>query len=148
SRPAPARAPRRAPSRPVESRTAASDPAASRPVESRSRASGWRWFFHAYEPRRAGTMPAGFILVLMVLTLAAAAPLHATATLRKSNAKDKGEWRQATAEAVEAVSGHLGLDRLRNGIDDARGISAPTDVTTPEQLLAAQQHAQQQAAAS
>jgi hypothetical protein len=93
-------------------------------------------------------MPAGFILVLMVLTLVGAALLNANATLRKSNAKDKGEWRQATAQAVETVSGDLGLDRVRNAIDDARGINSPTNVTTPEQLLAAQQQAQQQAAAA
>jgi hypothetical protein len=91
-------------------------------------------------------MPAGFVLVLMVLTLAVASFLNADATLRKSNSKDKGAWRQDTAQAIATVSDDLRADRLRKAIDQARGVSTPENVVTPEELLASQQAQQQQLA--
>src|SRR5690242_19998535 len=91
-----------APTRPAtRPGSGAPERAAARPdVAPRRSTGGWRWFFRGYEPRREGTMPAGIILVLMVLTLVVAAFLNADATLRKSNSKDKGAWRQDTAQAL------------------------------------------------
>jgi hypothetical protein len=103
----------------------------------------WRWFVRPYEPKRNGTMPAGIVLVLMVATLFVAMFLNADATLRKSNSKDKGAWRQETAQAVASLSDAFGVSRLRRVIDDARGVSAPDDVVNTDQLLAEQQSQQQ-----
>src|SRR5262245_7962081 len=83
---------------------------------------GWRWFFSKPNHNgRPGTMPAGVVLVVGLATLVLLALLNAPATLRKSNAKDKGAWRQSTAQAVATLSDDLKLDTPRNLIDDARG---------------------------
>ncbi|MBI2704851.1 MAG: DUF459 domain-containing protein [Actinobacteria bacterium] len=102
---------------------------------------GVRWFLSAPQDKgHTGTMPAGVILVVGLAALVLLALLSAPATLRKSNAKDKGAWRQTTAQAVATISAAFRLDAPRNAIDDARGTGV-SRVVTADELLAQQRAA-------
>jgi hypothetical protein len=82
----------------------------------------WRWsyLFRSWRSRREGTMPAGLVIVVVVIGLLVAALLNADATLRKSKASGDG-LRQDVAAAVAAVSDALGLSGGRNRLDEALG---------------------------
>ncbi|WP_208027388.1 DUF459 domain-containing protein [Rhabdothermincola sediminis] len=71
-------------------------------------------------PERPGTMPAGIVLVVVVVGLLLAALLNADATLRKSKARGDG-FRQHVAQAVADVSDAVGLSGPRNALDEALG---------------------------
>lgn len=112
----------------------------------------WRRMFRPFRPGRAGTMPAGLILVVMLLALVIAGLLNADATLRKSNAKGDG-LRNDVARAVATVSDTFGLNLLRRSVDDALGKNTLSNVDAEELLrrqaeLAAQQAADEAAEAS
>lgn len=103
----------------------------------------WRRMFRPFRPGRAGTMPAGLILVVMVLALLVAGLLNADATLRKSNAKGDGV-RNEVARVVASVSDTLRINLLRKSVDDALGKNRLSDVDAEELVrrqaeLAAQQ---------
>jgi len=99
----------------------------------------WRWrdLFRSVQGQRDGTMPAGVVIVVVVLGLTAAMLLNADATLRKSKARGDG-LRQDVAAAVAGVSDFLGLSGGRNRLDEALGrdVGPAVDVET---LLAQQQ---------
>ena len=112
----------------------------------------WRRMFRPFRPRREGTMPAGLILVVMLLALAIAGLLNADATLRKSNAKGDG-IRNDIAHVVATVSDTFGINLLRKEIDSALGKNTLSNVDVEELLrqqaeLAAQQEADALAEAS
>lgn len=92
----------------------------------------WRYLFRS-PSRRDGTMPAGLVIVVVIVGLLVAALLNADATLRKSKAHGDG-LRQDVAGAVASVSDALGLSSGRNRLDEALGrdIGPAVDV---EQLL-------------
>ena len=96
----------------------------------------WRYLFRS-PSRREGTMPAGLVIVIVVVGLLAAALLNADATLRKSKSHGDG-FRQDVAAAVASVSDAIGLSGGRNRMDEALGrdIGPAVDV---EQLLDEQQ---------
>lgn len=88
-------------------------------------------------------MPAGLVLVVMVLALLVAGLLNADATLRKSNAKGDGV-RNEVARVVASVSDTLRINLLRKSVDDALGKNRLSDVDAEELVrrqaeLAAQQ---------
>jgi hypothetical protein len=105
----------------------------------------WRTVFSPFQPAKAGTMPAGLVLIVLVVGLLLAALLNADATLRKSNAKATdnalGDARHGVAEAVAAVSGVLHTDVPRAGIDEALGRKSGTggDAESTDSLLAEKQ---------
>ena len=77
---------------------------------------------------RPGTMPAGLVLLVVVVALFVAMLLNAPATLRKSRGKtDNAAWRTTVAESVDAVSGFFFLDVPRNRLDEALGKNLSTD---------------------
>ena len=82
----------------------------------------WRWsyLFRSWRSRREGTMPAGLVIVVVVIGLLVAALLNADATLRKSKANGDG-FRQDVAAAVAGVSDAIGLSGGRNRLDEALG---------------------------
>jgi uncharacterized protein len=90
-----------------------------------------------FRSRQDGTMPAGLILIVIVLAMVVAAFLNADATLRKSNAKCEG-WRNDIAEVVASVSSTLRITSLRDAADDALGKNQTTDIDVAD-LLAEQQ---------
>lgn len=89
-------------------------------------------------------MPAGLILIIMVLGLCLAGLLNADATLRKSNAKGDG-WRNEIARTVASVTDTLQITRLRKEIDSALGKNQGSNVDA-ETLLARQRAADELAA--
>src|SRR5262249_33716024 len=101
-------------------------------------------FFRMYRPERPGTLPAGLVLFILLGALVLAMFLNANSTFRKSNAKDKGEWRQSIAAnlrngscALRLTVPHDRIDELRDnptGCDNGSGVVA--DTRTPEQILA------------
>lgn len=101
-------------------------------------------FFRTYRAERHGTLPAGLVLFILVGSLVLAMFLNASSTFRKSNAKDKGPWRQEIAANVRNVSCALRLTLPHDRIDEARG-SPPgcssgsgtdADARSAEQILA------------
>lgn len=106
----------------------------------------WRSLFEPLRPRREGTMPAGLILVVIVLAFIVAGILNADATLRKSNAKGEG-WRNDIAQTVASVTDTFRLNFLRNSIDDALGKNQGTQIDV-EELLRQQAEAESAAAAA
>ncbi len=78
-------------------------------------------------------MPAGLILIVMVLGLGTAAFLNADATLRKSQAKGDG-WRNEVAHRVADISDTLHITSLRRGVDDALGKNQGTDIDVGDLL--------------
>lgn len=82
-------------------------------------------------------MPAGLVIIVVVVALGVAALLNADATLRKSKASGDG-LRQDVAAGVASVSDALGLSSGRNRLDEALGrdIGPAVDVET---LLAEQE---------
>jgi hypothetical protein len=99
----------------------------------------WRNLFRPVKSVRDGTMPAGLILVIMLLGLFGAMFLNADATLRKSEAKGDG-WRNEVASIVATVSDGLGVTSLRGSVDEALGKNQGTKIDVAE-LLAKQQAA-------
>ena len=99
-----------------------------------------------FRPSRPGTMPAGLVLLIVVLALAVAAFLNADATLRKSKAKGDG-WRQDVAQMVANVSDAVGLNRARSGVDDAMGRTRDNSASLDELLAEKQAQAEADAAA-
>ena len=93
----------------------------------------WRNLFEPFRSRREGTMPAGVILVVMLLALVVAGVLNADATLRKSNAKGEG-WRNDIASSIAAVTDTFGLNYFRNSMDDALGKNQSTKIDVEELL--------------
>lgn len=93
-----------------------------------------------FRSRRPGTMPAGLILVVMVLGLTLAMFLNADATLRKSNSKGDG-WRNGVAHVVATVSDTFQFTFLRTKVDAALGKNQGTKIDAAE-LLRQQQEAQ------
>ena len=89
-------------------------------------------------------MPAGLVLVIMVLGLALAGLLNADATLRKSNAKGDG-WRNDIAHSVASVTDVLRINLLRKEIDSALGKNQSSKIDA-ETLLARQRAADELAA--
>jgi hypothetical protein len=65
-------------------------------------------------------MPAGLILIVMVLGLLLAMVLNADATLRKSNAKGDG-WRNGVASVIATVSDTFQFTFIRSQIDASLG---------------------------
>lgn len=106
----------------------------------------WRSLFEPFRPRREGTMPAGLILVVIVLAFIVAGILNADATLRKSNAKGEG-WRNDIAQTVATVTDTFRLNFLRTSIDDALGKNQGTKIDV-EELLRQQAEAESAAAAA
>jgi hypothetical protein len=106
----------------------------------------WRSLFESLHPRREGTMPAGLILVVIVLAFVVAGILNADATLRKSNAKGES-WRNDIAQTVASVTDTFRLNFLRNSIDDALGKNQGTQIDV-EELLRQQAEAESAAAAA
>lgn len=104
-----------------------------------------RLLFTPFRPARPGTMPAGLVLVVVVVGLLLAAVLNADATLRKSNAKDTdnalGDSRHWVAERVADLSDAVHANAPRAGIDEAVGRKTGTgaETTSEDQLLAEQQ---------
>jgi hypothetical protein len=97
-------------------------------------------------------MPAGLILVVILLAFAVAGLLDADSTLRKSNAKGDG-LRNDIAKTVASVSDGLHINILRKGIDSALGKNQGTKVDVQvllqqQQALEAQNAADQSAAAA
>jgi hypothetical protein len=106
----------------------------------------WRSLFEPFRPRREGTMPAGLILVVIVLAFIVAGILNADATLRKSNAKGES-WRNDIAQTVASVTDTFRLNFLRNSVDDALGKNQGTQIDV-EELLRQQAEAESAAAAA
>jgi hypothetical protein len=79
-------------------------------------------------------MPAGLVLVVVVVALVVAMFLNADATLRKSNAKGDG-WRNEVAHRVADVSDLFKLTWMRGEVDSALGKNQGSD-TDVEDLLA------------
>lgn len=100
--------------------------------------------FRSQRPERPGTMPAGVVLIVVVVGLLLAAMLNADATLRKSKARGDG-FRQQVAQAVADVSDALGLTGPRNALDEALGRSTGGGPSY-EELLAEKEAAEQQGA--
>lgn len=90
-------------------------------------------------------MPAGLILVIIVVAFLIAGLLNADATLRKSNAKGDG-IRNDIAKAVATVSDTFGLNLLRKEMDDALGKNQLSSIDA-EELLRQRQMEEAQAAA-
>lgn len=65
-------------------------------------------------------MPAGMVLVIVVIALLLATFLNADSTLRKSKAKGTG-FRQDVAQVIANVSGAVGLNMPRKAMDSAMG---------------------------
>jgi len=105
----------------------------------------WRSLFASFRPRREGTMPAGMILVVIVLAFCVAGLLDADSTLRKSNAKGDG-IRNEIAKTVASVTDALHINFFRNSIDDALGKNQGTEIDV-EELLRQQAEAETAAAA-
>jgi hypothetical protein len=85
---------------------------------------------------RAGTMPAGLVLMVVSVGLVMAMLLNAPATLRKSRGKvDNAAWRTTIADGVADVSGFFGLDLFRNELDEALGKNQTEDIDI-EQVIA------------
>lgn len=85
---------------------------------------------------RAGTMPAGLVLMVVTVGLVMAMLLNAPATLRKSRGKvDNPAWRTTIAAGVADVSGFFGLDVLRDELDQALGKNQTEDIGI-EQVIA------------
>jgi len=80
---------------------------------------GW-WHLLWAKPDKAGTMPAGFVLAIMVFGMVGAMFVNADATLRKSNAKCADCWRHTVADAVAFSAGPLKQPRAY--LDDVRGV--------------------------
>lgn len=104
----------------------------------------WRRLLEPFRSARPGTMPAGLVLIIMVLGLCLAGLLNADATLRKSNAKGDG-WRNEIAKTVASVTDVLHINLLRSEIDSALGKNQGTQVDA-ETLLARQRAAEELAA--
>jgi len=102
---------------------------------------GWRWFITPRHSVRRGTMPAGAVLAIVVPALVVGMFLNAPATLRKSSARDKGEWRRSVAESVEGVSSALRLDAPRRAIDDRLRQTDDADQNSSLAALVAEQRA-------
>jgi len=85
-------------------------------------------------------MPAGIILVIMVLGLSLAMVLNADATLRKSNAKGDG-WRNGVATVIATVSDTFQFTFARSKIDAALGKNQGTRIDAGE-LVRLQQEAE------
>ena len=86
-----------------------------------------------------GTMPAGLVLMVIVVGLFVAMLLNSPATLRKSKGKpDNAAWRTTVAEGVADVSGFFGLDIPRNRLDEALGKNQTTDVDIDEVVAEAE----------
>ena len=93
-----------------------------------------------FRSRRPGTMPAGLILVIMVLGLSLAMVLNADATLRKSNAKGDG-WRNGVASVIAVVSDTFQFTFLRSRVDEALGRNQGSGIDAAE-LVRRQQEAE------
>ena len=89
-------------------------------------------------------MPAGLILVVVVLAFVIAGLLNADSTLRKSNAKGDG-LRNDIASAVATISDTFRINLLRESIDSALGKNQSSDISA-EELLRQQLEAEQAAA--
>ena len=85
-------------------------------------------------------MPAGIVLVIMVLGLSLAMVLNADATLRKSNAKGDG-WRNGVASVIATVSDTFQFTFARSRIDAALGKNQGTRIDAAE-LVRRQQEAE------
>jgi hypothetical protein len=107
------------------------------PTRTRSTWFHWRMLLRPFQSREQGTMPAGMVLVVVVIGLLVAGVLNADATLRKSNAKGEG-WRNELAHVAASVSGTLGLTTPRDMVDDVLGKNQSSDIDVAE-LLAQQQ---------
>ena len=106
----------------------------------------WRKLFEPLRPRREGTMPAGMILVVVLVAFCIAGLLNADATLRKSNAKGDG-WRNEIAKTVASVTDTFQINFFRNAIDDAIGKNQSSGIDV-EELLRQQAEAESAAAAA
>ena len=85
-------------------------------------------------------MPAGLILVIMVLGLTLAMVLNADATLRRSNAKGDG-WRNGVASVIATVSDTFQFTFLRSRVDAALGKNQGSRIDAAE-LVRRQQEAE------
>lgn len=85
-------------------------------------------------------MPAGMILIVMMLGLVLATVLNAEATLRKSNAKGDG-WRNGVASVVATVSNTFQFTFVRSEIDAALGKNQGSRIDAAE-LVRLQQEAE------
>ncbi len=90
-------------------------------------------------------MPAGLILVVILLAFLVATLLNADATLRKSNAKGDG-IRNDIAGAVATISDTFRLNLLRESVDSALGKNELSDIDVEELLRQQEELAAQEAA--
>lgn len=80
----------------------------------------WRVLFRRFKPERDGTMPVGFVFVIVIAVLLLAMLLNADSTLRKSRANGNG-YRQKVAQVIASVSNVTGFNIPRRHIDEALG---------------------------
>lgn len=124
------------------------DPHGSRPARgSRRRAEGPDLFdgrgvlsmFRSVKSPRPGTMPAGFVLVIVACGLLVAMFVNADATARKSKANlaCDGCWRQTVSSAIADFSDFFRFTSPRQSIDAALARNQEADQST-EDLLAEQ----------
>ncbi len=99
-----------------------------------------RVLLRPFRSGRPGTMPAGLVLVIMLLGLSLAMVLNADATLRKSNAKGDG-WRNGVASVIATVSDTFQFTFARSRIDQALGKNQGTRIDAAE-LVRRQQEAE------
>jgi len=89
-------------------------------------------------------MPAGLILVVILLAFAIGGLLNADSTLRKSNAKGDG-IRNDIAQVVASVSGVFRINLLRESVDTALGKNQLSGIDAEELLRQQKMLAEQQA---
>jgi hypothetical protein len=105
--------------------------------------------FRSVKTSRPGTMPAGFVLVIVVCGLLAAMLVNADATARKSRANTAcdGCWRQTVSGAIADFSGFFRFTGPRDSVDQALGRNQTAEATT-EDLLAEQRQTEAAAGGS
>ncbi len=99
----------------------------------------WKKLLRPFRSKKPGTMPAGLVLVIMVLGLSLAMALNADATLRKSNSKGDG-WRNGVASVIATVSDTFQFTFLRSRVDEALGKNQGSKIDAAE-LVRRQQEA-------
>lgn len=105
---------------PDGSATRSSRPPTSQPEDAPLGESSWRSFFRPVRSSKEGTMPAGMVLLVVVVALVLALFLSADAINRKAGGRrGNAEWRKKTAEVVATFSDAFGLDAPGQAVEDA-----------------------------